>query len=154
MAQSLQASIGTNTQSQTLALQSDNRRDPSRRQIRSTADNPALDVPRIPWSQVGPEFILRWGYPDGKFQPEFVEILGPTGSGKTRFERTILAERVAIRESAAIFIATKKIDKEILKLGWPIVDDWQGVTTHPQCIFWPRTNLLGRRRDQFMATKI
>lgn len=97
---------------------------------------------------------MRWGYPDGKFQPEFIEILGPSGTGKTRFERTILVERVAIRESHCIFIATKKIDKEILRLGWPIVDDWQAVTTHPQVIYWPRTNLLGRRRDQYMAMKI
>jgi nucleoside-triphosphatase THEP1 len=97
---------------------------------------------------------MRWGYPDGKFHPEHVEILGPTGTGKTRFERTILAERVAVRESAACFIATKKIDKEILKLGWPVVDDPNAVHNTPQCIFWPRTNLIGRARDRYMAMKI
>jgi len=122
----------------------------------SRAQTPSIlgSIPRAPWSEIGPEFILRWGYPDGKFHPEHVEILGPTGTGKTRFERTILAERVAVRESAAVFVATKKIDKEILKLGWPVTDDVQAVHNTPQSIYWPRTKLLGRQRDRYMAGKI
>jgi len=147
--------IGSDTQSQALAVRQTSQPAVSQLPTKSTRETlPPLDIPHIPWSEVGPEFILRWGYPDGKFSPEHIEILGPTGTGKTRFERTILAERVGIRESAAIFIATKKIDKEILRLGWPVVDDWQAVNTHPQVIYWPRTNLLGRRRDMFMAAKI
>lgn len=131
---------------------------PSSRPGQYPQPTPSIEVsraiPRAPWSEVGPEFILRWGYPDGKFQPEHIEILGPSGTGKTRFERTILAERVAVRESAAIFVATKKVDKEILRLGWPITDDWQVVHNTPQVIFWPRTKLLGRQRDRYMAQKI
>jgi hypothetical protein len=114
-------------------------------------------VPRAPWSQVAPDFIATWGYPDGKFQPEPVEILGPSGSGKTVFEETILTERVAARDSATIFVATKKSDKQITdlsKAGWPVVSDWHGVQQHKQCIYWPQTNLIGRARKAYLAGKI
>jgi nucleoside-triphosphatase THEP1 len=127
---------------------------PAQYRQQTASPETSLALPRAPWSEIGPEFILRWGYPDGKFSPEHVEILGPTGTGKTRFERTILAERVAVRESAAIFVATKKVDKEILRLGWPITDDPQVVHNTPQVIFWPRTKLLGQQRDRYMAQKI
>jgi nucleoside-triphosphatase THEP1 len=111
-------------------------------------------IPRAPWSEVAPDFIAAWGYPDGKRDPEFVEILGPSGSGKTRFEATILSERVAARGSHCIFVATKKADKSILELGWPVVSDWNGVQQHDQCIFWPQTRALGTRRKAYLAAKI
>jgi nucleoside-triphosphatase THEP1 len=100
------------------------------------------------------DFIAQWGYPDGKFEPEHVEILGPTGSGKTYFLATILQERVYSRGSGVVFVATKPADATILALGWPIVSDWKGVTQNKQCIFWPRTSALGTRRKEYMAAKI
>jgi hypothetical protein len=111
-------------------------------------------IRRAPWSQVGPDFIREWGYPDGRFEPEHVEILGPTGSGKTYFEATILQERVIARKSGVVFIATKPADKTIMRLGWPVVSDMKGVEQNDQVIFWPRTRALGSRRKEYMAAKI
>ncbi len=62
---------------------------------RSTA--PGSDPPqveRVPWSQLGPAFLRKWGYPRGKRMPEHVEILGQSGSGKSHFEAMILLERM------------------------------------------------------------
>ena len=115
------------------------------------------DIPRAPWSEVAPDFIASWGYPDGKFQPEHVEILGPSGSGKTVFEETILTERVKARDSACIFVATKKSDKQIAALagcGWPIEADFRGTQQHKQCVFWPRTKLMGQARKAYLAAKV
>lgn len=112
------------------------------------------DPPRAPWSAVGESFTAAWGYADGSFDPEHLEILGPSGSGKTYFEATVLQERVQRRGSAVVFIATKPADKTILKLGWPIVDTWKGVTKNRQVIFWPRTELLGEAWVAYMAAKI
>lgn len=115
------------------------------------------DIPRAPWSQVAGEFISQWGYPDGKFQPEHVEILGPSGSGKTVFEETILTERVKARDSATIFVATKKSDRQITALmacGWPVEADFHGTQQHKQCVFWPRTKLMGQARKAYLAAKV
>lgn len=117
-------------------------------------DQGTAALPRAPWSQVWPEFIGQWGYADGTFEPEHLEILGPSGSGKTYFEATVLQERVKARQSAVVFIATKRIDKTIMKLGWPIVDTWRGVTQHRQVIFWPRTKAIGEKRDAYQEAKI
>lgn len=114
-------------------------------------------IPRAPWSQVAPDFIAEWGYPGAKFQPEHVEILGPSGSGKTVFEETILTERVAARDSACVFVATKKSDKQIRHLaavGWPVVTDYSGVQQHKQCIYWPQTRQIGRMRKAYLAAKV
>lgn len=117
------------------------------------------DIPRVPWSQVAPEFIAAWGYPDGKFDPEHIEILGPSGSGKTVFEETILSERVAARDSAAVFVATKSADGQIKALsgaGWPIVSSVRQVLDreHKQSIYWPQTKLLGSEREEYLARKV
>jgi nucleoside-triphosphatase THEP1 len=123
---------------------------------RETSADQAAAIPRIPWSQIWPEFIASWGYPDGKFNPQHLEILGPNGSGKTYVEATILQQRVAVRGSAVIFIATKPVDETILKLGWPIVKTWREVTKREnrQCIFWPRTKAVGQKRAAFLEAKI
>lgn len=111
-------------------------------------------MPRAPWSAVAPNFIATWGYPGGKFNPEHLEILGPTGSGKSYFEATVLQERVAARNSAVVFIATKPLDDTIMKLGWPIVSSWREVTRNRQCVFWPQTKKVGSERRAFMEAKI
>lgn len=111
-------------------------------------------IPRIPWSQISASFIKVWGYRDGYFDPEHLEILGPSGSGKTYFEATILQQRVEARDSAVVFIATKPVDATIMKLGWPVVSDWKGVTKNRQVIFWPRTNAVGEEHEAILAAKI
>ena len=113
-----------------------------------------LVVPRVPWSELGPEFTREWGRPNGKPEPEHVEILGPTGCGKTYLQAHMLADRVRMRHSGVIIVCTKPADGTIRKLGWPIVSDWKGVKRHDQVIFWPRTRSIGAAREEFHAKRI
>lgn len=110
---------------------------------------------KIPWSEVGPQFITVWGRADpADPQPEDVEIVGPKGSGKTHLEAAMLQGRQIARDTPAILVMTKPDDSTAGKLGWPIVDDWRGVTENRQVIYWPRTTLLGRRRRTYHAAKV
>lgn len=111
-------------------------------------------IERVPWSELGPGFIETWGRPRGKNEPEHVQVLGPSGSGKGMFLRDILLERQRRRESHMVFIATKPADKTTLSMGWPVVDDYRGVLQHEQVIYWPRTTKLGVARKQYLAAKI
>ena len=111
-------------------------------------------IERVPWSVLGPEFISEWGRPRGKNEPEHVQILGPSGSGKGVLQRDILLERARRRESHIVFIATKPADKTTLSMRWPVVDTWRGVTRHEQVVYWPHTPKLGAERKAYMAEKI
>lgn len=87
-----------------------------------------------------------WGRPRGKNEPEHLEVLGPTGSGKSYFITVVLKERVALRHTGVIVICTKPADKTMTAMGWPVVRDWHGVQRHDQVIFWPRTSATGAKR--------
>jgi nucleoside-triphosphatase THEP1 len=119
---------------------------------------PTLDVNRIekiPWSILGPEFIQVWGYANPSDpQPEHIEVIGQNGSGKSFFVSSILQERMLVRNTSEIQIITKPADATALKLGWPIVDSWEGVRENRQCIFWPRTDRLGKARKVYQEAKI
>jgi hypothetical protein len=119
-----------------------------------TSPRAPLAVERRPWSQLGPEFIRIWGRPRGKNEPEHLEILGPTGSGKGVLLRDILLERARRRETNVVFICTKSADKTTASMNWPITDTWRGVTEHEQVIFWPRTARKGLDRQRYQAAKI
>jgi hypothetical protein len=85
----------------------------------------AVPLPeRVPWEVLGPEFLRAWGYPRGVWEPEHLEILGPTGSGKSYFERTILTERARLRGSHVVILATKPADRTLSEMGWPVVTTW------------------------------
>jgi hypothetical protein len=104
---------------------------------------------------VGPQFVTEWGRADpADPQPEDVEIVGPKGSGKTHLLAKMLQDRAVARDTAEILLMTKPDDKVAAKLGWPIVDDWRGVTENRQVIYWPRTLLRGRARKTFHEKKI
>lgn len=121
---------------------------------RRSAPEPTV-VETVPWSVLGPEFIASWGRNDPKNpQPEHLEILGPTGSGKTFCLTQILVEMVRRRKSSIIFIATKAADSSVKDLGWPVVDSWREVQKHDQVIFWPRTSRTGQARKQFQEGRI
>lgn len=113
-----------------------------------------LHIDRVPWSVLGPEFIASWGSPRGKIMPEHMEILGPTGSGKSFLLVDAVKERVRRRKSSCIYIATKAADSTIDQLGWPVVDTWTGVRRNEQCVFWPRTKRTGTVRKRYQAEKI
>lgn len=108
---------------------------------------------RIPWSQLGPDFIKNWGRPRGKLQPEHLEILGPTGSGKGFFLTQIMAERVRRRKSHIVYLVNKPDDSTAKEMEWPTSDNWEDVKKNPQLVFWPRTNATGKARDEYQAGK-
>lgn len=109
---------------------------------------------RVPWSVLGPEFIAMWGQPRGELMPEHLEILGPTGSGKSFLLVDIIRERVRRRGSSVIYVATKQQDSTIEKLGFPVASNWREVTKQEQVAFWPRTKALGTKRKEFQAARI
>lgn len=103
---------------------------------------------------MGPDFIKSWGRPRGKSEPEHVQVLGPSGSGKGVLLRDILLERARRRQTHIVFIATKPADRTTLSMGWPIVSDYRGVMQYPQVIYWPRTNRIGQARKDYLREKI
>lgn len=117
--------------------------------------NEPIEIQRIPWSQLGPEFALAWGRADPNDpQPEDMEIIGMKGSGKTLFLMKILQERMLVRDSRIILVVTKKSDKVFAKLGWPIVTELRQLKKYRQCIYWPKTNRLGDARKKFQEARI
>lgn len=105
----------------------------------------------MPWEEAGPDFFTAWGYPRGDFQPEHLEILGQTGSGKSFFEKTVLMERARLRGSRIVVVATKATDSTLLSTGWPVVTTWppaQGWVkdrrNYHQVIYWAKARGLNR----------
>lgn len=99
----------------------------------------------MPWEDVGPDFIAAWGFPGGRWQPEHLGMVGPTGSGKSYFEKVILSERARLRGSHVVIIATKPADKTLSSLGWPIVTQWppargwKDQRKYDQVIYWAKS---------------
>lgn len=122
--------------------------------VRGQGPGDAPVIERVPWSELGPTFIETWGRPRGKNEPEHLQILGPSGSGKGVFLRDILIERARRRASRMVFIATKPADKTTLSMGWPIVQDWRGVNQYEQVIYWPKTSKLGVARKEYQRAKV
>lgn len=122
-----------------------------------TARETALRKPlpdRVPWEELAPEFFEAWGFPHGKWQPEHLSMYGPTGSGKSYFEKTILQERARLRGSHIVLIATKPADSTISSMGWPIVNHWppsKGWSDRrktEQVIFWAKGGLAKSARER------
>lgn len=116
---------------------------------------------RVPWELVGPDFIRAWGRPRGRVSPEHVAIYGPTGSGKSWFERTILEERVRARGSHVVVIATKPADATLTGMGWPITTVWPPKRnwrdkrgSHDQVIFWAKADGLDTAGREQQRKKI
>jgi nucleoside-triphosphatase THEP1 len=112
---------------------------------------PQIAMPqRVPWSILGPEFAVIWGRanPDNP-QPEHMEIIGMSGSGKTEFLMKALQERMIVRNPREILVVTKQADDVFTRLGWPIVRKFKDLKKHKQCIYWPLTKKLGDERKAF-----
>jgi nucleoside-triphosphatase THEP1 len=117
--------------------------------------NVTPQIPKVPWSQLGPEFVTIWGRADPNDpQPEHMEIVGMNGSGKTYFLMVILQMLMLVRDSRIILVVTKQSDKVFDKLGWPIVREFKDLKKHRQCIYWPKTKDLGEKRDAFQEAFI
>lgn len=86
-----------------------------------------LYPPRVAWEGPGglqEDFIAAWGRPNGDFQPEHVEVLGQTGSGKSYWEKRVLEERVKLRGSHVVVLLTKPTDKTWAASDWPVITKW------------------------------
>jgi hypothetical protein len=125
--------------------------------------DPSFRVPeRIPWSQIGPDFMARFGR--GK-DPEHMEITGPSGSGKTHLMLTILQDHYRDQEAwrqssgrenikkGAVLVVTKRDDNIFRKMGWPVATDPQEIRD-TNVVFWPKTNRLGSERRAYHDQKI
>lgn len=111
----------------------------STRSRRSPTDH---GVPRVPWSELGPEFMRSWGWPNGIWEPEHLTVYGKSGSGKSYFVRYILKWRAAARGSHIVVVATKKADKVLSAFGWPIISDWPPNYGQNQVVYWAKAKSL------------
>ena len=119
----------------------------------ATQDIPQLQ--RVPWSQLGPEFIESWGHDEnGDIRGEHIEIAGQTGSGKSYLLATILQQRAEKWDTNEIVVLTKAADDSIPKLGWPRVTKIEDLKKYKQSMYWPETSATGEAREQFFADRI
>jgi hypothetical protein len=110
---------------------------------------------RIPWSELGPAFTAAWGRADPAHpDPEGVEIVGQTGSGKSYLLCTMLQDRMVRRKSGEVIVCTKKADRVFSLLGWPVIDNPRDIKDHPNCLYWPRTSRTGTARREYHDQKI
>lgn len=115
---------------------------------RSSTSTPRLD--RVPWSELGPEFIEAWGRrEDGRPDWEHVEVTGQSGSGKSYAIATVLQQRAARWNTAELVGLTKQTDDSIPLLGWPVVSDFEELRKYRQATWWPVTGLVGEQRERF-----
>ena len=103
---------------------------------------PQREIVRVDWKEIGPQFLKEWGRPNGKFQPEHVAILGPTGSGKSFLMTHMLNDRANMKGSHTVIVATKPADKTMTKLGWHISQKWPVNYDQTKVIFWPKAGSI------------
>lgn len=120
---------------------------------------------RVPWSELGPDFIWAWGFKLPPNKREHLEVVGPSGSGKTHLVETILQDhyREAERrrqshgrehlETGGIFVATKQDDEVFRELGWPMVHSPREIRD-TNVILWPRTKRTGQARKDFQEARV
>jgi hypothetical protein len=115
---------------------------PLTRPVSRRTAQPEIEIERVPWSTLGPEFVRAWGYPRGERMPEHLEILGQTGTGKSFFERTILTQRAAARGAHIVVVATKPADATLAGTGWPVIESWPPPYGQNQVIYWAKAKGL------------
>ena len=106
---------------------------------RATTVTSSLDIPRVPWADVLPDFLRAWGRVEGRTEPEHLTVLGPTRSGKSRFVREVLTKRADLRGSHIMVVATKPADSTLTDYHWPIIRKWPPQYGDDQFIFWVPT---------------
>ena len=126
--------------------------------LRETPDGsgPGFTPPeRVPWSEVGPEFIEAWGHDDnGKVRHEHWEIEGQSGSGKSYLVGTAMQQRARRFDTGIIGLITKQTDDSLPLLGWPTVTNAREISKYRQMLFWPQTSLKGEEKEQYQEKVI
>lgn len=97
-------------------------------------------IERVDWAELGPEFIRTWGRPGGRYDPEHLTVYGKSGGGKTYFVGHVLSERARCRGSHVVIVATKKTDRTLTNLGWPITTSWPPGYKEHQVVYWAKAN--------------
>jgi hypothetical protein len=118
------------------------------------ADDRIPQVERIPWSELAQEFAEVWGRADtSNPQPEHLEVIGPTRSGKTLWTCKAVQERMLIRHTPCVFLQSKPADDTVMRLGWPVIvnGDTKKVRKERWSIYWPQTNATGLARKTYQA---
>lgn len=100
--------------------------------------SPDVGVERVDWDVLGPEFIRAWGRPNGRYDPEHLTVYGKSGGGKSFFVARVLQDRAAARGSHIVVIATKKADRTLTGMGWPILSEWPPGYGQNQVIYWAK----------------
>jgi hypothetical protein len=124
------------------------------------------EPPRVPWSELGQDFMAAWGGADpARGQAEHLEIVGPSGSGKTHLMLTMLQDHYRHQETqrqaedrehirtGAVLVVTKADDDIFTKLGWPTVEKASDIRD-TNVVFWPRTSRTGTDRRAYHETKV
>lgn len=114
-----------------------------------------LTIPsRQPWSAIAQEFAEVWGRADvSNPQPEHLEVIGPTRSGKTLFMCKVVQERMLVRKTPVVIMQSKPADDTVMRLGWPVIvnGDVKRVEKERWSIYWPQTNATGQTRKFYQA---
>ncbi len=98
---------------------------------------------RVDWRDLGPQFIEDWGRtPSGAFDPEHLTVYGKSGGGKTHFVQTVLQQRAAARGSHVVMVVTKRSDKTVAAMDWPVINRWPPEYGDEQVILWARARGL------------
>lgn len=114
------------------------------------AARPGFTPPeRVPWSELGEDFIETWGRDDGKPRAEHVEAEGQNGSGKSYLIATMMQQRAARFDTGMIGLVTKQTDDSMPLLGWPQITSLNEVKKYRQMLFWPQTSLKGEDKEKY-----
>jgi nucleoside-triphosphatase THEP1 len=105
------------------------------------------DVPYVDWDQAGPELIGDWSRPD----KEHIEIFGPSGSGKSTLEAWLMVQRAIHRNTGIIIICTKRADRTIARINFPVAKNWNEAKQHRQVIIWANPDATGKARREHIG---
>lgn len=106
--------------------------------FRRTPPREVEGADRVPWQQLGPEFIAQWGRPGDRFDPEHLTIYGKSGGGKSAFLGWAVQARNRMRGSHSVIVATKPTDRTISALGWPVIDRWPPSYGQTCVVYWAK----------------
>lgn len=114
-----------------------------------------LGVEHAEWRDgLGQAFVENWGRPGGRYDPEHLTVYGKSGGGKSYFIAYVCQQRARLRGSHVVYVATKRTDKTISSIGWPVVTDWPPSYGQHQVIYWARAKGISAQHRVPQRAKI